>query len=125
MNIPCGKYAKVWVKVVDSATGEKSLVPQLIKEGKHLIKSTFFKFCQLASVSDEFIEHDCVHVPNVVKSQVAKVYQDNIPRILGEGLHIIESSNFTYAGTVVIEPDSLCIEHGTVSIAMVSAVHQP
>ena len=67
-------------------------------------------------VSDEYIEHDCVHVLNVVKSQVAKVYQDNVPRILGEGLHIIESSNFTYAGTVLIEPDSLCIEHGTISI---------
>jgi len=119
MNIPRGKYAKVWVEVLDDSGEGKSLVPRLIKEGEHFIKSTFFKFNRLVKVSDECIQHDCIHVVNVVKSQVAKIYKDNIPRLLGEGLHIIESSNFTYEGTVLIEPDNLCIVHGTITILQI------
>jgi len=117
MNIPRGKYAKVWVEVIENEG--KSVVPRLIKEGEHFMKSTFFKFDCLVDVSKECIQHDCVHVLNVVKSQVAKIYQDNIPRLLSEGLHIIESTNFVYHGTVVIEPSNLCITHGTITIIQI------
>jgi len=117
MNIPRGKYAKVWVEEVGE--GGKSVVPRLIKEGGRFIKSTFFKFDRLVNVDQQYIEHDCIHVLNVVKSQVAKIFQDNIPRLLSEGVHIIESSNFSYQESVVIEPDNLCITHGTITILQI------
>jgi len=117
MNIPRGKYAKVWVEVVEEKG--KSVVPRLIKEGEHFIKSTFFKFDQLVNVDMEYIEHDCIHILNVVKSQVAKIYQDNVPRLLSEGVHVIDSSNFSYQEVVVIEPENLCITHGTITILQI------
>lgn len=119
MNVCRGKYAKVWVEVIDVSTGGKSLVPRLIKEGEHYIKSTFFRFDGMVDVSDDYIGHDCVHVLNVRTSRVAKVFQDNIPRLLGEGTHFIESSNFSYDGSILIEPDNASITHGTITVLAV------
>mmetsp|Transcript_15855 Transcript_15855/g.43868 ORF Transcript_15855/g.43868 Transcript_15855/m.43868 type:complete len:813 (-) Transcript_15855:27-2465(-) len=118
LTVPRGKTAKVWAEVV-GADGGKSLVPRLIKEGDHFIKSTFFKFVGLVNVSDKYIGHDSIHILNVVKGQVAKAYCDNLPRLFGEGLHIIESPNFSYEGTEVISPENLCISHGTITILQV------
>ena len=117
LNVPRGKNAKVWVVV--NKNGENALVPRLIKEGEHIIKSTFFKFLGLVNISDEYIGHDSIHILNVVKSQVAKAYCDNLPRLYGEGRHIIESPNFSYQGTEIISPDNLCITHGTITILQV------
>lgn len=119
MNVPRGKYAKVWAEVTSPETGIKSLVPRLIKEGEHFIKSTFFKYMGLVDVSDEYIEHGSTHILNVEKGRIAKIFQENLPRLLGEGLHIIESPNFSYQATELISPDNLCIEHGTITILQV------
>lgn len=118
LNVPRGKNAKVWVEIKNS-DGGKSLVPRLIKEGEHFIKSTFFKFVGLVNISDEYIGHDSIHILNVVRGQVAKANCDNLPRLYGEGLHIIESTNFSYEGTEIISPDNLCISHGTITILQV------
>lgn len=119
LNVPRGKNAKVWVEVLGSSDGVKSLVPRLIKEGEHFIKSTFFKYVGLVNISDEYIGHDSIHILNVVKGRVAKANCDNLPRLYGEGLHIIESPNFSYEGTELISPDNLCIAHGTITILQV------
>jgi len=118
LNVPRGKNAKVWAEVVDS-DGGKSLVPRLIKEGEHFIKSTFFKYVSMINISDEYIGHDSIHILNVVKGCVAKANCDNHPRLFGEGLHIIESPNFSYVGTEIISPENLCITHGTITILQV------
>ncbi|CAB9527920.1 expressed unknown protein [Seminavis robusta] len=118
LNVPRGSNAKVWVEVV-GGDGVKSLVPRLIKEGEHFIKSTFFRFEGLVKVSDEYIGHHSIHILNVVKGQVAKANCDNLPRLYGEGQHIIESPNFSYEGTEIISPDNLCISHGTITILQI------
>ena len=118
LNVPRVKNAKVWVQVVDE-NGEKAVVPRLVKEGEHFIKSTFFKFVGLVNISDEYIGHDSIHILNVVKSKVAKAYVDNLPRLFGEGRHIIESPNFSYDGTEIISPENLCITYGTITILQV------
>lgn len=118
LNVPRGKNAKVWAEVVDS-DGGKSLVPRLIKEGEHFIRSTFFKYVGMVNISDEYIGHDSIHILNVVKGRVAKANCDNLPRLFGEGLHIIESPNFSYEGTELVSPDNLCITHGTITILQV------
>ena len=118
LNVPRGKNAKVWVEVIGT-DGGKSLIPRLIKEGEHFINSTFFQFKGLVNVSAEYIEHDSIHILNVVKGRVAKANCDNLPKLYGEGKHIIESPNFFYEGTEIISPDNLCIEHGTIAILQV------
>ena len=118
LNVPRGKNAKVWAEVAGS-DGVKALIPRLIKEGEHFIRSTFFQYNGLVNISDEYIGHDSIHILNVVKGRVAKANCDNLPRLYGEGKHIIESSNFTYEGTVLISPDNLCIAHGTITILQV------
>mmetsp|Transcript_137 Transcript_137/g.357 ORF Transcript_137/g.357 Transcript_137/m.357 type:complete len:821 (+) Transcript_137:115-2577(+) len=118
LNVPRGKNAKVWAEVVDS-NGSNSLVPRLIKEGEHFIKSNFFKYCNMVSMSDEYIGHDSIHILNVVKGCVAKANCDNLPRLYGEGLHIVESPNFSFKGTELVSPENLCITHGTITILQV------
>jgi regulator of protease activity HflC (stomatin/prohibitin superfamily) len=97
----------------------KSLVPRLIKEGEPFIKSTFFRYEGLVNISDQYIGHDSIHILNVVKGCIAKANCDNLPRLYGEGLHIVESPNFSYEGTEIISPDNLCIAHGTITILQV------
>jgi len=118
LNVPRGKNAKVWAEV-RGKDGWKSLVPRLIREGEHFIKSTLFKFEGLANISDEYIGHSSIHILNVVKGSVAKANCDNMPRLYGEGQHIVESPNFFYEGTEEISPANLCIKHGTITILQV------
>ncbi|CAJ1965915.1 unnamed protein product [Cylindrotheca closterium] len=117
VNVPRGKNAKVWALV--ESDGKNALVPRLIKEGEHFVRSTFFKFEGMANISDEYIGHDSIHILNVVKGSVAKANCDNEPRLFGEGLHIIESPNFSYIGRELISMDNLCIAHGTITILQV------
>ena len=118
LNVPRGKNARVWVEVVGS-DGVKSLVPRLLTEGEHFIKSTFFRYENLVNISNTYIGHDSIHILNVVKGCVAKANCDNLPRLFGEGQHIVESPNFSYEGSELISPDNLCIAHGTITILQV------
>ena len=83
INVSRGKYAKVWVEVVED--GVKSLVPRLLKEGEHFIKSTFFRYEGLVNVSAEYIGHGSVHILNVLKGQVAKIVQDMFRGVCPKG----------------------------------------
>lgn len=51
-------------------------------------------------------------------SRLPQVFHDNLPRLLSEGEHIIESPNFEYKGVVGIAKN-LCIAHGTICIVQV------
>jgi hypothetical protein len=55
----------------------------------------------------------------VQKGLVAKVIHGNFPRLLGEGNHIIESTQFHYNGTESIV-DSSVVVHGTITILRVN-----
>lgn len=117
VNVPRGNYAKVWAEVV-GPDGVKSLVPRLLREGEHFIKSNLFKFNGPVDVSAEYIGHGSVHILNVLQGHVAKIAHNNIPRLLGAGEHIIETPNFAYKGAVNIAKN-LCITHGTITIVQV------
>lgn len=116
--MPRGQYAQVWAEVINASDKVKSLVPRLLREGEHFIKSPFFRFCGLVDVSAEYIGHGSVHILNVRKGQVAKIFHNNIPRLMGEGEHIVESPNFSFEGTLHIVTNP-CIKHGTITILQV------
>ena len=60
-----------------------------------------------------------VHRISVKKGYVAKVLHDNKPRLLGEGDHIIESTDFEYKGMENVV-SNLCIVHETITILRVN-----
>jgi len=70
-------------------------------------------------VSDEYIHHGSIHRISVDKGCLAKVWHDTTPRLLGYGEHTIESTNFSYKGTVDIM-STPCIVHGTLTILRVT-----
>jgi len=109
-----GKYAKIWAEIKGD-DGTISLKPRLIKEGEHMIKSDLFVYSAFVDVSEKFIKHGSMYQLNVPKGSLAKVWHDNMPRLLGEGIHMIESTNFRFDGIVSIA-DTPCITHGTITI---------
>ncbi|KAL7482122.1 hypothetical protein ACHAW6_007814 [Cyclotella cf. meneghiniana] len=109
-----GEYAKIWAEIKDG-DGVTSLKPRLVKEGEHMIQSDLFVYSGIVKVSEQYIGHGSMHQLNVPKGSLAKVWQDNMPRLLREGIHIIESTNFRFDGIVSIA-ESPCITHGTITI---------
>lgn len=87
LNVPRGKFAKVWVEAI--ANGNRSVVPRLLKEGEHFVDSIHFKYVGMEEVSSATICHGSVNILNVEKGHIAKVFHDNLPRLLGEGEHIV------------------------------------
>jgi regulator of protease activity HflC (stomatin/prohibitin superfamily) len=112
VRCPRGKYAKVWVQLHDGC-----LVPRLLAQGIHCIVNNFFQFDGLVSVSEEVIQHGAINVLSIAKGKVAKVFHNNKPRLFGEGLHVIESTNFEYNGMMSMM-DKM-IQHGTITILRV------
>jgi regulator of protease activity HflC (stomatin/prohibitin superfamily) len=117
IRVPRGEYARVWAVAKNSST--KSVVPRLLAEGEHFSDSHLLKFDQMCNVDQEYIHHGSLHVVSVDKGIVAKVIQDNAPRLLGEGDHFIESPLFAYKGSEsVIE--SQVIVHATMTLLRVT-----
>lgn len=62
-------------------------------------------------MSDPVIAHGSIHKVNVVKGKIAKCVQDTTCRLLGEGEHTIESTDFQVVGFEDIMKNH-CIQHG-------------
>mmetsp|Transcript_35197 Transcript_35197/g.105126 ORF Transcript_35197/g.105126 Transcript_35197/m.105126 type:complete len:919 (-) Transcript_35197:150-2906(-) len=118
LRVPRGQLAKVWVEA-KSDDGTQSLVPRLLKEGEHYVRSNLFQFIGLVNASDDYIEHGSVHMLSIPKGSVAKVFHDNKPRLLGEGTHTIESTNFEYVGVESLISNPYVV-HGTMTILRVT-----
>ncbi|CAD7959241.1 unnamed protein product [Amoebophrya sp. A120] len=110
LRVPRGKYGKCWVPQKDTGT----ISPRLLEEGFHIINNVLFRFDGMVDVRSPHIEHGSVHVLQVEKGKVAKVFLDNIPRLLGPGRHALESVNFQYCG--VADMTDQVIRHGTITI---------
>lgn len=118
VRVQRGMLGKVWAEVA-ARSGIRSVQPRFLQEGEHYVDSHLFIFKGLSSLSDEYIEHGSLHRISVQKGHIAKVMHDNTPRILGEGDHIIESTEFAFNGTksLITNP---CIVHGTMTILRVT-----
>jgi len=117
LRVPRGQYAKVWANT--TVDGITALVPRLLKEGEHYVRSVLFKFDGYVDSSEQYICHGSVHMISVPKGFVAKVFHGNKPRLLGEGTHVIESTQCEYLGmeSIITTP---CIVHGTITILRVT-----
>jgi regulator of protease activity HflC (stomatin/prohibitin superfamily) len=117
VRVARGKYAKVWVQI--EVEGTMSLTPRLLREGEHFIDSHYFKFDGLVQVDTPYIAHGSVHVISVAKGSVAKVFQENSARLLGQGDHFVQSTQFEYKGTESLISNP-CIVHGTITVLRVT-----
>jgi len=113
LRVKKGEYAKVWF----SGSGG-GLEPKLLREGCHVVDSSLFSFVGRSQVEEMHVSHGALHILQVPKGHVAKVERDNVPELLGEGTHYLESTNFQYAGTASLS-DSV-IKHGTITVVRVN-----
>mmetsp|Transcript_2689 Transcript_2689/g.4932 ORF Transcript_2689/g.4932 Transcript_2689/m.4932 type:complete len:819 (-) Transcript_2689:411-2867(-) len=117
LRVERGFMAKVWTVV--SLDGVDTVVPRLIGQGVHFIDNHMFKFDGFVKCSERVIEHGSIHRIAVVKGHLAKVVQESKNRILGEGDHIIESTDFQFIGFEDVTKTN-CIQHGTITILRVT-----
>lgn len=117
LRVDRGYFAKVWAVVLFD--GVEAVVPRLIGQGVHLMNNHMFKFEGFVKCSEKVIEHGSIHRISVVKGLLAKCIQDSKNRILGEGDHMIESTDFEFVGFEDITKTS-CIQHGTITILRVT-----
>mmetsp|Transcript_20350 Transcript_20350/g.43606 ORF Transcript_20350/g.43606 Transcript_20350/m.43606 type:complete len:758 (-) Transcript_20350:100-2373(-) len=117
LRVDRGYFARVWAVVM--IDGMETVVPRLLGQGTHYIANHMFKFDGFSKVSDPVIAHGSIHKVNVVKGQIAKCIQDTTSRLLGEGEHTIESTDFQVVGFEDIMK-SHCIQHGTITILRVT-----
>jgi len=117
LRVSRGSYGKVWVEVMKD--GVKALVPRLLDQGEHYVDSHLFKFEGFVMCNVTTIEHGSIHRISVPKGKVAKVFQETKPRLLGEGDHFIESTDFQYNGMEDITNNN-CLVHGTITILRVT-----
>jgi len=117
LRVERGYMAKVWAVV--SLDGVQTVVPRLIGQGIHFINNHMFKFDGFVKCSEKVIEHGSIHRISVVRGLLAKCIQDSKNRILGEGDHIIESTDFEFVGFEDITKAS-CVQHGTITILRVT-----
>jgi hypothetical protein len=118
IRIPRGMFGKVWAEVRGN-NGVTSVVARLLAQGEHYVDNHLFQHVGFVDCSLDYIPHGSVHYISVEKGFVAKALQDNQPRLLGEGHHIIESTDFEFSGTVPVM-SSPCIVHGTITILRVN-----
>ena len=89
LRVPKGKFGLVW------DAGDGGLQPKMLTQGLHVTDSALFKFEAMVDVSKAYIQHGNLHLIRVQKGSVAKVMQDNIPHLFGEGAHWRNSTNFS------------------------------
>mmetsp|Transcript_13802 Transcript_13802/g.20953 ORF Transcript_13802/g.20953 Transcript_13802/m.20953 type:complete len:852 (-) Transcript_13802:1842-4397(-) len=118
LRVSRGHFGKVWVETM-SSSGARTLVPRLLDEGEHYIDSHLFKFEGFVKCSIDIIEHGSIHLISVPKGKVAKVFQETKPRLLGEGDHFIESTDFEFHGWEDIILNNVIV-HGTITILRVT-----
>jgi len=117
LRVDRGYFARVWAVVM--IDGMETVVPRLLGQGTHYIANHMFKFDGFSKVSDPVIAHGSIHKVNVVKGKIAKCVQDTTCRLLGEGEHTIESTDFQVVGFEDIMKNH-CIQHGTITILRVT-----
>lgn len=119
LRVGQGQLAKVWVERI-SDDRIRSIQPRFLVEGEHFIDSHLFKFDELVMDNETYIQHGTIHKLSIDKGAVVKVWQQGCPRLLGEGVHVIQASSFKYCGTEQLSQTE-CIEHGTITILRIPA----
>jgi len=104
VRVQRGFYALVW---------ESPTQPRILREGNYAINSATFKFDKFVPMSETYIKHGTIHIIQVPKGQVAKVTEGITPKLLAEGVHIVDQPNFKFYGLELLAAP--LIRHGTIT----------
>jgi len=109
LQVMRGSYAEVW---------ETPNQPRLLRQGSYVIKSPTFKFEKFVPMEETYIKHGTIHIMQVPKGSLAKVTENITPKLLVEGVHMVDHPNFHYHGLEKLA--SSLIKHGTITRFRVS-----
>lgn len=104
LSVKRGSYALVW---------ESPTQPRILRQGNYVIMSPMFRFEKFVAMEDEYIKHGTIHIIQVPKGNLAKVLEGVSPKLLTEGVHMVDHQNFHFKGLVDLK--SLLIQHETIT----------
>jgi len=91
--------------------------PVFLDEGLHVYNTALFSFESFKRVDAEHICHMSYNVLRVPKGYFGKIMEDNVAKLLPEGMHVVDKSVFQYQGLVTV--NTTYINHGTIHIIQV------
>jgi regulator of protease activity HflC (stomatin/prohibitin superfamily) len=116
-NIPAGYFAKIKI-------GNEF---KLLDTGTHFIESGNLFFnpeTDLVSQLKVHINHGNIHILNIPKGYMALVYENNTPKILESGHHVINNGNFEFDEKYhLVRQDRNYISHQNIHRVLVQPGH--
>jgi len=109
LQVKRGSYALVW---------ESPTQPRILRQGNYVVVSPTFRFEKFAAVEEAFIKHGTIFIIQVAKGHLGKVMENVIPKLLPEGVHMVDHPNFRFEGLELLS--SAVIRHGTITRFRVS-----
>lgn len=109
LQVKRGSYALVW---------ESPTQPRILRQGNYVVASPAFRFEKFTAVEETYIKHGTIFIIQVPKGHLAKVMENVTPKMLPEGVHMLDHPNFHFEGLEVLS--SAVIRHGTITRFRVS-----
>jgi regulator of protease activity HflC (stomatin/prohibitin superfamily) len=116
VNVPQGKYAKVW----------SGNIPKILGSGYHVIHDINFKFrgeADLVDISAQQIQHGTIHILRVPVGQIAKVWVGTTPYLIyarADGRPYVVNNPLFRFDAFCSQTDQY-ISHGTIHILRIPA----
>eukprot|EP01116_Phalansterium_solitarium_P011180 TRINITY_DN267_c0_g1_i3.p1 TRINITY_DN267_c0_g1~~TRINITY_DN267_c0_g1_i3.p1 ORF type:complete len:694 (+),score=299.14 TRINITY_DN267_c0_g1_i3:257-2338(+) len=92
--------------------------PLVFGEGLHVYNDRLFSFIELKDINQQYIQHGSIHIIRVPKGSYAAVTDNNVPKLLPEGVHVTNSNVFSFNG--MQSTNQVYIQHGTLHIVRVA-----
>jgi len=84
----------------------------------HVYNSPIFKFNRFVKVDSEHISHMSYNVVRVPRGSFGRVTENMTPKLLAEGLHVVDNPIFEYRG--IVNMSDQYIKNGTVHVIQVA-----
>lgn len=109
VQVKRGNYALVW---------ESPTQPRILRQGNYVVVSPAFRFEKFIAVEEVYIKHGTIFIIQVPKGHLGKIMENVTPKLLPEGVHMVDHPNFHFEGLELLS--SPVIRHGTITRFRVS-----
>jgi len=116
-----GNCSIVWVRRGQLGLAWDAGAEVVLASGLHVYNSPAFNFERFVDQNTDYLHHGTLHVVRVPRGKYGKAWVPSLlgghtPRLLSEGVHVIESSFFKYEG--LISTNEMHIVHGGTGSAL-------
>lgn len=115
-NIPPGKYLQIKV-------GQEY---RLLGSGEHYIEhgNVSYSASDLVDQTKLHINHGNIHILNIPQGKIATVLENNVPKLLTAGQHVVDNANFVFDESVhLLDQNTSYIRHQNIHRIMVNPGH--